>query len=379
MNIIAKTFAGLEQVLADEIKDLGGENITILNRSVSFDADKKMLYASNFQLRTALKILYPIKDFNFENVDDFYKKFYEIEWENYFDVQKTIFIDSVVNSSFFQNTKFPALKGKDAIVDRFRDKLNRRPSVHTRKPQVKINLYIKENYCNVSLDSSGDALFKRNYRVNSGPAAINEVLAAGLIKLSGWDGSKELLDFMCGSGTIPIEGTLIGLKIPPQYKRKEFAFMHWKDYDEKIWEEVREDALMKQSTKLINVFASDISQQTLDLASENIANAGLSGYIMTRRTNFEKVKFQQPKHIVFNPPYGKRIGTGRDNIFDFYKKIGDALKTNFAGSEAWMITSNMKALKNVGLRTSKKITLYNGPLESRFVKYELYEGSKLDV
>ncbi len=372
MNLIAKTFAGLEEVLANEIEELGGTNIQQLNRSVSFDADLRLLYSVNYRLRTALKILKPIKDFNFDNVDDFYDQLYDIAWEEYFDKSKSIFVDSVVNSSFFNNTKFAALKTKDAIVDRFRDKFNSRPSVLTRQPDVKINIYVKENYCNISLDSSGEALFKRGYRVKSGPASLNEVLAAGLIKLSGWDGKNELLDFMCGSGTIPIEGTMLGLRIPPQIKRKKFAFQHWTDFDQKIWDEVVEDALMQQSTNLIETFASDISQNTLDEAQENIANAGLSSYIKTRRTSFDRISFQQPKHIVFNPPYGKRIGTGNENIFDFYKRIGDTLKNNFVDSEAWMITSNLKALKNLGLRTSKKIILYNGPLESRFVKYELY-------
>ncbi|MBN2892461.1 MAG: class I SAM-dependent RNA methyltransferase [Bacteroidales bacterium] len=376
MNVIAKTFAGLEQVLADEIQELGGENIKIMNRSVSYDADMKLLYSSNYRIRTALKILVPISDFYFKNIDEFYDNFYNIEWEKYFKVQKSFFIDSVISSSFFNNTKFAALKAKDAIVDRFRDKLNTRPSVITRNPEIKINVYVRENYCNVSLDSSGEALFKRGYRVNSGPAAINEVLAAGLVKLSGWDGKKELLDFMCGSGTIPIEGTMIGLNIPPQIKRKNFGFQHWNDYDKNLWENAVEEANNAQSTNIITVFASDISQRTLDEASENVANAGLFSYIMLRRASFDKVSFQSPKHIIFNPPYGKRIGTGNEDIFDFYKRIGDTLKNNFAESEAWMITSNMQALKNVGLRTSKKIILYNGPLESRFVKYEMYEGAK---
>ncbi len=373
MKVIAKTFAGLEEVLANEIKEIGGLNIKSEKRAVWFECDKKLLYAANYTLRTALKILAPIAEFQFKNVEDFYKKIYEVDWENYFVEEKTIFIDKVVYSQMFKNTQFAALKTKDAIVDRFKDKTGNRPSVDLKNPQIKINLYVKDDFCSLALDSSGNPLYKRSYRVKSHPAQINEVLAAGLVLLSEWDKKTELLDFMCGSGTIPIEAALIGLNIPPQFKRKKFAFQNWKDYDKELWESVIEEQMNKQSLELIKIFASDISQESVDMAAENIANAGLSGYITIRRSNFENVKFNSPKHILFNPPYGKRIGnTKEDNILELYKKIGDVLKNNFKKSQAWLITSNMQALKNVGLKTSKKIILYNGPLESRFVKYDLY-------
>lgn len=372
MEIIAKTFAGLEEVLKAEIEKIGGTNVKILRRSVSFEGDTAILYKANYVLRTALKVLVPIFDFKFNSIDDFYKNILDYEWDKLMKVNKTFLIEPVVTSKFFKNTHFAALKAKDAIVDRFVKKYNRRPSIDTNRPDVKINIYIKDDYCNISLDSSGVALFKRGYRKQQGKAPLNECLAAGIIQLSEWDKKTEFLDFMCGSGTLAIEAALYGLNIPSQFKRTSFGFMNWQNYDADLWNKIIEEENEKQSVNQVNVFASDISQRALDEASENIINAGLSAYISTRRQSFDRVKFNKPKHVVFNPPYGKRIETGEFSINDFYKQIGDHLKQNFAGSQAWMFTGNLKALKHFGLKPSRKIALFNGPIESRLVKYELY-------
>jgi len=372
MEIIAKTFAGLEEVLKAEIEQLGGTNIEILRRSVRFEGDLMLLYRANYALRTALKILVPIFNFEFSDVDDFYKHILDYEWEKEFNIKNTFSIEPVVSSAFFTNTHFAALKAKDAIVDRFQKNSNRRPNVDFKNPDVKINIYINQTFCNVSLDSSGDPLFKRGYRRQQGKAPLNEALAAGIIQLSGWDKKTEFLDFMCGSGTLAIEAALYGLNIPSQFKRDKFGFKNWLNYDSDLWDKVIDQENEKQSVNRINVFASDVSQRALDEASENIINAGLSAYISTRRQSFDKVHFSKPKHIVFNPPYGKRIETGKFSIEDFYKQIGDHLKQNFVGSQAWMFTGNLKALKHFGLKPSKKLVLFNGPIESRLVKYELY-------
>lgn len=372
MNIIAKTFSGLEEVLMEEIKEIGGTNIKKLQRSVSFDGDKKTLYRANYKLRTALKILVPIFDFEFDDIDEFYKNIHKIVWEKNFTVDKTFMIEAVISSDIFRNTQFAALRAKDAIVDRFRERTGERPSIDKYAPQIKINVYVKGNYCNISLDSSGDALFKRGYRESGGAAPINEVLAAGLVLLSKWDKKKEFLDFMCGSGTILIEAAMIGMNIPPQFKRKFFAFQEWKNFDLGLWEEVQEEENKKQSKKSITLFGSDISLKAIEMARENVANSGLSSYIKLKRASFTTLKYETPKHIVFNPPYGKRIGGEEEDMYDFYEKIGDTLKQNYTNSEAWFITGNLPALKHVGLRTSKRIILFNGPIESRFVKYELY-------
>ncbi len=372
MEIIAKTFAGLEGVLKKEIEQIGGTNVKELRRSVSFEGDKKLLYTANYKLRTALKILVPINNFKFRDLNDFYAKLYDMEWEKFFDVKKTISIDPVVFSDFFQNTHFVALKAKDAIVDSFMSKFDRRPTVDIKNAEVKINLYIKDKYVNVSLDSSGKALYKRGWRIKQGIAPLNEVLAAGIILLSQWDKKVEFLDFMCGSGTLPIEATMIGLNIPPQFRRKKFAFQNWNDYDSDLWEKVVEEENNKQSFNLISTFGSDISARSLDEAAENVSFAGFSPYITLQNKPIDKVFFNSPKHIIFNPPYGKRIGNRGSDMDTLYKTIGDTLKNNFEGSQAWMFTGNLDALKHIGLRSSKKIILYNGPIESRLVKYELY-------
>jgi putative N6-adenine-specific DNA methylase len=371
MEIIAKTFSGLENILKNEIEKIGGKDIEILKRSVRYTGNKKILYLSNYTLRTAIKILMPIYEFRFSNIEDFYKKIYNFEWEKYFEVDKTISVEPVVFSKIFKNTHFAALKAKDAIVDHFRAAENKRPNVDVHNPNVKINIYIRDNYANISIDTSGQALFKRGWRRKQGAAPLNEVLAAGIIKLSQWNEEKELLDFMCGSGTIPIEAAFMAMNIAPQFKRKEFGFMFLKDYDDNLWKKLVNEVDAKQNIKSVKIFASDISQKAVDIAAENIAYSGLSAFIELRRANFEKIHFNSPKHIIFNPPYGRRIG--RENeMFDFYRKIGDTLKKNFKGSEAWMITGNLKALKHLGLRTSKKIILYNGPIETRLVKYDIF-------
>ncbi len=372
MEIIAKTFSGLEEVLKKEIEEIGGEKIKILRRSVAFKGDKKILYLANYKLRTALRILMPILEFNFENINDFYAQLYDFEWEKYFNVNKTFSVDPVVSSKLFKNTHFAALKAKDAIVDSFMSKTSKRPNVDTKYPDIKINLYVNGKYANVSIDTSGAPLFKRGYRVKQGTAPLNEVLAAGLIYLSEWDKQTEFLDFMCGSGTLPIEAVMIGYNIPPQFKRKKFGFMNLKNFDENLWKKIIEEEDEKQTYKKISIFASDISQKATNIAAENILNAGFSAYIDLKTTAFDKLHFNSPKHIIFNPPYGKRLGNKGREMDEFYKHIGDTLKQNFAGSQAWMFTGNLDALKRVGLRTSKKIIVFNGPIESRLVKYELY-------
>ncbi len=372
MEIIAKTFAGLEKVLSKEIEDIGGENIQILKRSVSFNANKELLYRANYVLRTALKIIVPIFDFKFKNIEDFYEKIFRFEWFEVFKLNQTFVIEANIFSDLFKNTNFAALKAKDAIVDRFKEKYSQRPNVEKFNPDIKIDLYVKDNYCSFSLNSSGEPLFKRGYRKKQGKAPLNEVLAAGLIELSEWDYKTEFLDFMCGSGTIPIEAALKVYNIPSQFKRNNFGFQKWLDYEADLWKKIVKQENAKQVLGNTNIFASDISGMAIDFAAENIANAGLSVYINIKKASFDTIKFKSKKHILFNPPYGKRIGGNNEPIEAFYKKIGDVLKQNFTGSVAWIFTGNIKAIKKIGLKSSKKIILFNGPIESRLVRYELY-------
>jgi len=372
MKIIAKTSSGIEDILVKEIETIGGKNIRKLKRSVEFEGDKRVLYLANYKLRTAVKIIVPIFDFKFKDVEDYYQKLYDYQWDKIFDPSYTLSIDSSVRSDFFNNTYYATLKAKDAIVDFFRKKTNVRPDIDKDDPDIKINIYVNKDYCNVSLDSSGQPLFKRGWRKNQGIAPINEVLAAAIVMMSEWNTQLPLLDFMCGSGTIPIEAAMIAFNIPPQIKRKSFSFMKWRDFDYRLWMQIIEEEHSKINyDKNIKIFANDISKKAVENTRENIRSAGLKDYIKVFNKSFDKLDFKHTMYIIFNPPYGKRIET-KEEIYDFYKKIGDTLKNNFKNCEAWMITGNMEALKHLGLRTSKRVNLFNGQIEAKLVKYEIY-------
>lgn len=373
MRFLAKTFSGLENVLKDELVALEAQNVEVQTRAVSFEANKEILYKANYLLRTALRILLPLAEFTFEDVEQYYEKIKQIEFENYFDTSKTFNIDAVVKSTFFNNTHFAALKAKDAIVDRFREKTGNRPNVDRSSSQIVVNVYVNENFCTVSLDMAGEPLYKRSYRHKATDAPLNEVLAAGIIGLSRWNKKTPFVDFMCGSGTLPIEAAMFAYNIPAQILRKNFSFFHFNDFDKSIWEKILKEAKQKQSAKFCDIRASDISPKAVDFAAQNMTNLGLSALIDTKRYDFTKTKSDNPCHIVINPPYWKRIeGQNKNSVEDFYKAIGDTLKNNYKGSVAWIFTGNLQALKHIGLKHSEKIILFNGSIESRLVKYELY-------
>ncbi len=373
---IAKTFGGLEEVLASEIKDLGGTNIEIKKRAVLFSGNIELLYTCNLCLRTALKILKPISGFQAIRENELYNKAKKIKWEEILSIKKTFVIESTVNSRYFSHSKYCALKLKDAIVDRFRDKFHIRPSVEKNSPDFKIHLHISDNNCSLYLDSSGEPLFKRGYRRHTNEAPLNEVLAAGLILLSGWKGDSDFIDPMCGSGTIPIEASLWAMNIPPCFGRKEFAFMKWPDFNIELWKTIRSNSLRSKKAHSFSFFLNDSNAEAIKKAKKNIENPGLQGnQFYYSNLSFEKYMPETKNaFMVFNPPYGERMG-GEDMI-SFYSMIGDILKKRFTGTEAWIITGNLKASKHFGLKPSKKITLFNGPIECRFIQFKLYKGSK---
>ena len=375
--MIAKTLFGFEEILEKELLKLGAQDIKKGIRSVSFTGDLGFLYKANLGLRTAIKILVPIKSFKVSNERDLYNNVYQIEWEKYLDVNGTLAVNSTVHSESFSNSQFVSLKVKDAIVDRYRDNLGDRPSIDLKFPDLKINVHIDRNNCNISLDSSGESLHKRGYKLATNLAPINEVLAAGLIMMSGWDGQSNFMDPMCGSGTILIEAAMIACNIPPNLMRKEFAFEKWKNWDVNLFETIEESLLKKAREFHFKIFGFDKSPSAVTKAKKNAENAHLDEYISVRHEDFFKT--QKPSggklHMLFNPPYGERINKEMD-IDGFYKEIGDALKQNYANTDAWLVTSNMEALKNVGLRPSRRIKVFNAKLESKLVKYEMYEGSK---
>ncbi|HYF04130.1 MAG TPA: THUMP domain-containing protein [Patescibacteria group bacterium] len=375
-TLVAKTLFGLEDILSAELEALGAQEVTTFTRAVRFEGDTEMMYRANLHLRTALRILLPIHSFSAENEKGLYDGMQELDWSEILKETDTLAIDAAVSSQFFNHSKYVTQLSKDAIVDQFREKTGVRPSVDLDNPTVRLNIHIFEDECTVSLDSSGDSLHKRGYRTDTNIAPLNEVLAAGLVLLSGWTGQSNLVDPMCGSGTILIEAAMLALKIPPQMFRKNFGFKNWPDFDAELWAKVLKeanDAVLKEFPH--QIVGSDISLRTIEIARDNIRNAGLEKFIKVEERRLEHTTPPEGGgFVLMNPPYGERL-TNVD-VEMLYKQIGDVLKQKYKGYEAWLLTSNREALKAVGLRTSRKIPLYNGPLECRFVRYDLYEGTK---
>ncbi len=374
IKIQIKTFFGLEAVLAEEIKKLGGRNVELKNRAVNCEGDLGFLYKINYSARTALKILVPIEEFKAYNETKFYEKLFKFEWDDFMNVDQTFAIDSTVNSERFSHSQFMTFKMKDAIVDFFQNRYGRRPSIETKSPDIKFHLHIDRELVTISLDSSGDALFKRGYRREQGEAPINEVLASGMLQLAGWDGKGNFLDPMCGSGTLLIEAAMIAMDLPAQLFRKRFAFQNWKNYDEALFNKIKEFRVERIREFHGKIVGYDIDGRMLDAARDNIESAEMEDVIEVRRENFFDTKKDMfPLLMVFNPPYDERISINDD---DFYKKIGDTFKTNYPNTLAWLISSDLDAPKKIGLRPSRKIKLFNGKLETRFLQYEMYEGTK---
>jgi len=374
-KMVAKTFFGLEEILADELLKLGAKKINIGVRNVSFYGDKGFLYKANLSLRTAIRILKPIVVFDVNDDKELYSSFFNFNWEDYISVDNTFAIDSVLNSDFFTHSLYVSQKAKDGIVDRYRKLFKTRPSVDSINPDLKINIHIRNKCCTVSLDSSGKPLNQRGYRSQTNIAPINEVLAAGIILLSEWDLESDFLDPMCGSGTLLIEAAMLATNYPPNIKRSNFSFKNWNDFDLDLFVTITKSVLSKIKPFNNKILGFDKSPSAISKCNQNIINAGLEDVISISKEDFFRSKKDNDDylHIVFNPPYGERL---RIDIELFYKKIGDTLKTNYTNSCTWFITSSIEALKYVGLRPSRKIKLFNGKLESRLAKYEIYSGSK---
>ena len=380
--MVAKTLFGFEEILAREIRNLGGGNVREGVRSVSFTGDTGFMYKANLCLRTAIKILKPIHSFSVQNENELYKSIYRMDWSEYLTVDTTFAIDATVKSDNFTHSLYVSQKVKDAIADKFRDTEGHRPNVDVKHPDLRINIHIHKDRCNVSLDSSGRSLHQRGYRISTNIAPINEVLAAGLLLLSGWDGQCDFIDPMCGSGTLLTEAAMIACNIPVNINRKEFAFEKWDDFDEDLFGKIVESQLNKTIEFRHKIIGYDKAPSAVRKAAENIESANLSDYITVERKNFFDTRkpMEGKLHMVFNPPYGERLDRSElASDFDveaFYADIGDTLKQEYPGTDAWFITSNLEALKFVGLRPSRKIKVFNSQLESRLVKYVMYEGSK---
>jgi len=374
-KMTAKTFFGFEEILARELQILGAQQVEIGTRVVSFKGDKGFMYKANLALRTALKILKPIKTFKAHNDKALYEGIRAIDWSDYLTEHNTFLVETTLHSENFNHSQFVALKTKDAIVDQFRDLNGKRPSIDKDFPDLQIHVHIDRDNVTVSLDSSGASLHHRGYRTATNIAPINEVLAAGMLILAGWEGKSHFLDPMCGSGTILAEAAMIACNVPANINRKEFGFEKWKDWDAELFDNILESLLKKTREFHYTITGYDKAPSAVSKAKDNVRNANLDEYITITNENFfdSKKETEGPLQMVFNPPYGERLDIDMER---FYREIGDTLKQNYPNTNAWFITANLEALKFVGLKPSRKIKLFNGKLEARLVKYEMYEGSK---
>jgi putative N6-adenine-specific DNA methylase len=375
MRFIAKTLYGLEDVLAKELTSFNASNVKPANRAVIFNGNKELLYTVNYCSRTALSVLMQVAEFRIKSKDDLYKSGSEIEWDKYMSADNTFAITPVVNSSHFAHSGYAGLLLKDAIADYFRKVSGKRPSVNAEDPDILINLHISHDLVTISLDSSVIPLFKRGYRKEQAIAPLNEVLAAGMLLISGWDGTIPLIDPMCGSGTISIEAGMIAGRIPPGKFRKFFGFQKWKDFDQDLFDKIRNKYNSLAILPSVGIFASDISEKAATQARTNVIEAGLDQVVKVDVIDFKDVKSIDNQGVVFlNPPYGLRLQP--EEIDSLYAMIGTSLKHNFPGYVAWLITSNRESVKHIGLRPKQKLILFNGALECTLLKYELYQGSK---
>lgn len=374
-RMIAKTISGLENVLAAELTELGATEVRPVMRGVEFFGDQRLLYKANYLCRTTLRILKPIATFRAENEDRLYREIYKIDWGQYLDVNGTFSVDGVTSYSNITHSKYLALKTKDAVVDQFRAKIGKRPNVRLDNSDLVINVRIFRDECTVSIDSSGESLHKRGYRKATGPAPISEVLAAGMILLTGWDKESNFIDPMCGSGTIPIEAALIARNIPAGYFREDYCFLHWKDFDKTLWEDIKRETESRIVPQKCKIVGSDKSGLVIGLARQNIRYAGLTENIQLKASFFADL--EPPSGggtLVMNPPYDERMKN--DDIIQFYQSIGNTFKQKYHGYQAWVISGHLEALKLLGLHATRNIALFNGPLECRFARFVIYEGTK---
>ena len=375
-EMVAKTLYGLEDVLAEELTTIGAERVETGRRMVSFYGDKAMLYKANYQCRTALRILKPLAKFCANHADQVYEEVKKIPWDQYISLDQTFAVDAVVNSEIFNHSKFVSYRTKDAVADFFYERYEKRPSVRVNNPDFYVHIHISHNDCTVSLDSSGESLHKRGYRVAQVTAPLNEVLAAGMILLSGWRGESNFIDPMCGSGTLLIEAAMIAMNIAPGVFRKEYAFERWRDFDSDLFEEICGDDSAERPFEY-KCYGSDISPTAIAKAQKNVRSTSLTKYIALATIPFQQyVKAPKPGILVMNPPYGERITM--NELDDLYTMIGERLKHVFAGYNAWIISYKDECFEKIGLRFKQRMRLMNGDLECEYRCYELFEGKNSD-
>ncbi|MBP5400942.1 MAG: class I SAM-dependent RNA methyltransferase [Bacteroidales bacterium] len=373
-KFVAKTYAGLEEILLEELEQLGAENCKLSTRAVLFEGDMDTMYRANYFCRYALRILWQVGEFHFRDNKQFYEEIYKYPAEKVLKSNGTLAFSVTMKDAIFSTPLFAAQLAKDAVCDRFREKYDERPSVRKENPDVQFHIHIMGDRATLFLDSSGEPLYRRGYRVASHPAQISEVIAAAMVKLSGWQADCDLIDPMCGSGTILIEAVLAALNVPAGFFRRSFGFYRWKTFDQKRWEQIQDEADIRDDVP-VNFYGSDISGRFIGMAKDNIREARLTDFIRVRRSPMNESRpVRTPSFVIFNPPYGERLDM--EDIEQAYKEMGDTLKQHYAGCTAFIISSNVNALKNIGLHASKRFTLYNGALECKFMRFDLYKGTK---
>lgn len=376
-RMVAKTMAGLEEILAEELTGLGANNIEIGNRMVSFEGDLALMYRANFHCRTALRILRTVYEFKARTTDEVYKKVKAMNWFEHMDENMTFAIDAITFSELFTHSKFVAYRVKDAIVDYFMQKTEKRPSVDTENPDLLINFHIAHDKCTLSFDSSGDSLHKRGYRVAQNEAPLNEVLAAGMIMKTGWKGDSDFVDPMCGSGTLLIEAALIALNVPPGIYRSGFGFEKWKNFNKDLFETIYHDDSGERPFEY-KIYGSDISPEAIEITERNIKEAGVESHINLKVMPFQDYKEAPAEKgiLITNPPFGERIKP--DDLYGLYEDIGERLKHVFMGYSAWILSYHKECFHKIGLRHSKRYPLVNGSLECEFRRYDIFAGKRYD-
>jgi putative N6-adenine-specific DNA methylase len=378
LRIVVSTYAGLEELLAKELRQLGGRDVEIHTRAVSCVGDKGFMYKVNFCSRLALRVMVSLTSFNIKDGDDLYREVAAIDWTEFMKVSQTFAVRCTLNSELFDTNLYPALKVKDAIADSFRSNGGKRPDVEKENPDLEVMVFINRDRCTILLNSSGESLHRRGYRAEVDKAPLSEVLAAGIIMLSGWEPHKPLVDFMCGSGTIPIEAALMAANIPPGTFRKQFAFEKWPDFDEALYKTIREKQIERINDNPVRIYGNEINRFVIAKAEENVRNAGVEDMVQLSLGDFND--FERPSGngvVIINPPYGEKLQP--EDLEALYKSIGDRFKKHYAGYKAWIFTGSPEGAKAVGLRSNRKIKLFNGPIECRLLGYELFEGSKKDM
>jgi putative N6-adenine-specific DNA methylase len=374
-RINVTTFFAMEDLLAREVQQLGGRNIEPFSRGVSVTGDLGFLYKANLCLQTALKVLVPVARFEAPDEHKLYAAVKSMPWENFLGLEDTFMIEAVLNSEVYTHSLYVSRKVKDAIADRFREKTGRRPDVDLLKPSLRIYVHIHDTDVSIQLDSSGDPLYRRGYRIDIGEAPMKEVLAAGLVRLSGWERHQLLIDGMCGAGTIAIEAAISANRIPAGYYRNDFTCMRWKNFDHSLYEMIYEGAIGRIRNDEMEIRASDIDATMVRKATSNVKTAKVDDVVKVSQESFFDLQPNKNSGVlILNPPYGERIPVA--DIEKLYKEIGNKLKKDFQGFNCWILTSSPEAVKSIGLRPSRRIKIYNGALECRYLRFEMYPGTK---